>query len=217
MTEEAKPQSTGIKQMEARKGRLWGFIRSEARAKGHVEPLSESVTAGRLRHLFFSSIKTISDFMKSKVGEGALTEMFEYQGQAYGSRKTEWKWTAERIAQDMIKQNFQPLGIEAEYAGGDQEAEIVIKYCPLPQRFIEEPMFISTIYPLESGKPMLAEFGSGLVAKGEWPPRKTEVCALCKIVTPKTVERLGYDWSYELKEVPGEVRKYCTFKIKMRP
>jgi len=214
MSEASEKPSTGIKRLEKKEGRLWGFI--SRKAEGVVEPLSPLRMAQRLRDLLTSSVKTTSSYMKSKMGEGDLRSMFEYQGvqfAEYMRGQEKLRWRADQIAMAMIKLNFQPLGMEAEYSGDADVATIVVTSCPLPQMFIQRVDFLTEYLP--SQKPILEGFGDTLPTKGEWPPRSVEVCAFCRIVTPKIGEKIGFTWEHSLKKDERPVR--CCFTIKVRP
>ena len=80
---EPPERPTGIKRLEKRKGRLWGFIRREA--PGTVEPLNPLRMTYRLRHLMMSSIKTTGSFLRRRLGERGLTSMFEHQADEFAS------------------------------------------------------------------------------------------------------------------------------------
>ena len=104
--EQEKP--IGIKRLEKRKGRLWGFIRKEA--PGIVTPLSPIKMTHRLRHLMMSSIKTTSNYLKSKFGEISLKNLFEHQAEEFASNTKRSRFRADYLARDTILYNFQPLG-----------------------------------------------------------------------------------------------------------
>jgi len=210
---ETQERQTGIKRLEKRRGRLWGFIRREA--PGTVEPLNPLRMTHRLRHLMMSSIKTTSSYLRSRLGERGLTGMFEHQADEFASS---WKRTdlrADVLARNTILYNFQPLGLEANYSGDAEVATIVVESCPLPQRFLSKPEFL---WESSFEQPFLitpAMFASDtLTSRGEWPPKKVESCNVCRIVMPKMGERLGFDWEIGLtKQKP----RRCMFTIRAKP
>ena len=114
----------------------------------------------------------------------------------------------------MIKLNFQPLGMEAEYLWDEKVAKIVVTRCSLHEKFIQDPEFLSRVYTLEAHAPLLEGFGSGLRVRGEWPPKSVEVCALCRIVTPKIGEKMGFTWEHDFTD---DVPPRCTFTIRVGP
>lgn len=202
---------SGIKRLEKKKGRLWGFIRREA--PGTVEPLSPAGMTQRLRHLMMSSIKTTGSFLRGRMGEGGLKNMFEHQAEEFASSALRPHLRADLLAKNTIRYNFQPLGIEASYSGDAEVAEILVERCPLPQRFLNQPEFLEQL--TFEQKPLLEGFQADtLTAKGEWPPKRVESCSLCRIVMPGIGEKLGFKWEGGVtKDRPPK----CFFTISVRP
>ncbi len=200
-------EQTGIKRLEKKKGRLWGFMLREA--PGKVKPLSPTSTAGRLRHLMMSTIKTTSSFLKSKMGENGPASMFEHQANEFASRYENRSFRADMLAKNTIRFNFQPLGAEASYSGDAEAARIVVERCPLPQRFLNQPEFLEQI--TFDQKPLIEmQSADTLTGKGEWPPKRIEPCSMCKILMPRIGEKLGFKWESGLtKDTPPR----CFFTI----
>ena len=205
-------QATGIKRLETRVGRLWGFHREE---KGVVPRLPAERMVGRLVRLFTASIGTVGSFLRERMGESGLQSMFEYQGEKFGEGWEKVKWRADDIAENMIRLNFQPFDIEARYTGDKDKATIVVSKCPLPERFLQSPEFLKEITSEQKlTTDMTTLFSS--VDKAErsldWPPRKTEVCATCKIVMPRMGRKLGFSWKHSaIKGTPPS----CIFDIEI--
>jgi len=213
MSEAPEKPSTGIKRLEKKKGRLWGFLRRKV--PGMVNPLSPGRMAQRIRHLFISSIKTTSSYMRGLVGDSGLRSMFEYQAREFASGWGKWRWSADRIAEQMIRLNFQPLGMKAEYSGDAEVATIVVTKCPLPQKFLEEPEFLVELsFDSELKSPIEDLRVSSHTARGEWPPRSVEACAVCRIVTPRIGEKLGFTWERGLTD---HKPPQCFFTIRVSP
>jgi hypothetical protein len=210
---ETQERQTGIKRLEKRKGRLWGFIRREA--PGTVEPLNPLRMTQRLRHLMMSSIKTTGSYLRRRLGERGLTSMFEHQADEFASSWMRTDLLADALARNTILYNFQPLGMDANYSGDAEVATIVVESCPLPQRFLTRPEFLEErSYDMP---PLLTstDFASDtLTSRGDWPPKKVESCNVCRIVMPKMGERLGFDWEVGLTE---KKPRRCTFTIRVKP
>ena len=200
-------KTTNIKRMEKRKGRFWGFMKKED--PGIVTPLPLEQTTQRLRQLMMSSMKSIGAFLRNTIGEGGMTDMFEFQAEEFATESKKPQLSADTIARDMIKYNFQPFGIEATYTGDKKSAKILVKTCPLPQRLLNPPEFFRQ-YSFDQ-KPLLSDFGGEtLTARGEWPPKKVESCYLCRIVMPAIGEKLGFSWEYGLTD---DTYRKCQFTI----
>jgi hypothetical protein len=210
---EPQERPKGIKKLEKRKGRLWGFIRREA--PGTVEPLNPIRMTKRLRHLMMSSIKTTSSYLRRRLGERELTSMFEHQADEFASSWMRTVLLADALARNMILYNFQPLGMEANYSGDAEVATIVVESCPLPQRFLNQPEFLEErsfdLPPLLSS----TDFASDtLTSRGEWPPKRVESCNMCRVVMPKMGERIGFEWEVGLTE---QKPRRCMFTIRVKP
>lgn len=207
---ETQETPTGIKRLEKRKGRMWGFLRKEK--TGVIEPLPPSHMTLRLRHLMMSSIKSMGNFLRNIIGESGMTEMFEYQAEEFATESLKPKMQADTLARNMIKYNYQPLGIEATFEGNDEFSKIIVQRCPLPQRLLSPPEFFKQ-FTFEQSR-FMEDFGAGtLTARGEWPPKRVESCYLCKIVMPKIGEKLGFSWEGGLTD---ETYRKCYFDIKMK-
>lgn len=210
MGEAAATPSAGIKRLEKKRGRLWGFVRRGL--PGVVSPLDPSMTAGRLRHLMTSFVKTMSSYVKSRMGEDVLKDMLEHQAEEFASNVGQWRWGAAQIAENLIRLNFQPLGMQAEYSGDSEAARIVVKSCPLPQRFLQNPELLMAFFESEGQdfKGLLA-LGESLTAKGEWPPKTLEACSLCKVVIPRVGEKMDFTWEHEMTD---DKPPNCSFDIR---
>lgn len=198
MTERNKQKLTGIKRLEKKRGRLWGFLKRE---EDGVPPIPASDMIYRLRHLLMSSVKTMTSFIRTQLGEETLSEMLDYQASEFASHGMKLYWGADQIAENIIRQNFQPLGIETEYYGDRDEASITVNHCPLPNRFLQNPELLTILSGArEEGFSGLTTLGDSLTSKGEWPPKKPEICSLCRVMLPKVSDEMGYAWKYSLTE-----------------
>jgi len=210
---ESDERTAGIKRLEKRKGRLWGFMKREP--PGVISPLTPAKMTRRLRHLMMSTIKTTSSFLRGQMGEGGLTSMFEHQAEEFASTAKRFVLKADKLARDTIVYNFQPLGIEATYTGDAGEARIVVESCPLPQRFLKQPEFLEELTFDEGSRISGSDFASdSLTSKGEWPPKKLESCSVCRVVMPRMGERLGFQWE---RGTTGGRPPKCTFTITVKP
>lgn len=210
---EGDERTAGIKRLETRKGRFWGFMKKEP--PGVITPLPPVKMTRRLRHLMMSTVKTTSSFLRGTMGEGGLTNMFEHQAEEFASTSKRLVLKADKLARDTIVYNFQPLGIEATYTGDADEARIVVESCPLPQRFLKQPEFLEELTFDEESRISGSDFaGESLTARGEWPPKKLESCSVCRVVMPRIGERLGFQWESGTTE--GRPVK-CTFTITVNP
>jgi hypothetical protein len=209
--EEAATSSAGIKRLEKKRGRLWGFVRRGL--PGVVSPLSPSMTTGRLRHLMTSFVKTMSSYVKNRMGEDVLRDMLEHQAEEFASNLGPWRWGAAQIAENLIRLNFQPLGMQAEYTVDGEAARIIVKSCPLPQRFLQNPELLMAFFESEAQDlKSLISLGESLTARGEWPPKTLEVCSLCKMVIPRVGKQMGFTWEHELTDDKPPI---CSFNIRI--
>ena len=142
MTDREKQKLTGIKRLEKKRGRIWGFLRREEEG---VPPMKSSDMIYRLRHLLMSSVKTMTSFIRTQLGEETLSEMLDYQASEFASHGMKLYWGADQIAENIIRQNFQPLGIETEYIGNREEASMTVNSCPLPNRFLQNPELLTIL------------------------------------------------------------------------
>lgn len=205
-------KATGIKRLETRIGRLWGFRRVE---KGVVARLSPEKTIGRLVRLFVASMDTIGSFLRGKMGESSLQSMFEYQGEKFGEGLEKWAWRADDIAKNMIRLNFQPFGIEARYSGDKEKATIVVSKCPLPERFLQSVEYLREFTIEQQDAIRVNGMFTSLdkvSSSWDWPPKKTEICATCRIVMPKLGKKLGFSWKHH---ITNDVPPKCVFDIEI--
>ena len=205
-------KATGIKRLETRIGRLWGFRREE---KGIVTKLSPEKTIGRLIRLFIASMDTIGSFLRGNVGESSLQNMFEYQGEKFSEGLEKWTWRADDIAKNMIRLNFQPFGIEARYSGDKEKATVVVEKCPLPEKFLQSMEYLKE-YTIEQQDAIRVNgmFASldKISSSWDWPPKKTEICATCRIVMPKLGKKLGFSWKHH---ITNDTPPKCVFDIEI--
>lgn len=205
-------KATGIKRLETRIGRLWGFRREE---KGVVARLSPEKTVGRLVHLFIAFMDTIGSFLRDKMGESGLKSVFEYEGEKFGEGLEKWAWRADDIAKNMIRLNFQPFGMEARYSGDKEKATIVVEKCPLPERFLQSVEYLRESTIEQKGAIVVNGMFASLdrvSSSWDWPPKKTEVCATCRIVMPKLGKKLGFSWKHR---ITNDVPPKCVFDIEI--
>lgn len=205
-------KATGIKRLETRIGRLWGFRREE---KGAVAKLSPERTIRRLVHLFTASLGSMGSFLREKMGESGLKSVFEYQGEKFAEGLEKWAWRADEIAENMIRLNFQPFGMKARYSGDKEKATIVVEECPLPERFLQSVEYLREFTIEQQG----ASIVDGMFASPDkassswnWPPKKTEICATCRIVMPKLGKKLGFSWKHRITD---DRPPKCVFDIEI--
>jgi len=182
--------------------------------KGTVAGLSPEKTTDRLVNLFVASRDTVSSYVREKMGEDSLQNMFEYESDKFGKGLEKIVWKADDIAKDMIRLNFQPFGMEAKYSGNSEKATITVTKCPLPEKFLQSIEFLKEFTFEQQGMRMDELFASfdKVSSSWEWPPKKTEVCATCRIVMPKLGEKLGFIWKHRvIPEVPPK----CVFDIEI--
>jgi hypothetical protein len=212
MSEPSGSTRTGIKRLEKkRKGRLWGLLK-ESKALGIVTPLKPESMVLRLRNLMTSSIKTTSKYIRDTMGETGLKNLFEYQGEQYTPRWTKWKPRADQIARTMIQLNFQPLGIDAEFTGDEENATITVNNCPIPQRFLQDPELFIEYSP--ALKPLLKSFSENLDTSKEFRKqiKSVEACSTCRIITPKVGKEVGFEWESDLTDDDPTT---CQFNIRV--
>ena len=205
-------KATGIKRLETRIGKLWGFRREK---KGEVSKLSPEKTIGRLVRLFIASVDTVSSFLREKMDESSLKSMFEYQGERFSEGWEKQTWRADDIAENMIRLNFQPFGINAQYTGNKEKATIVVEKCPLPEKFLQPVEYLKEFtveQPLAiRGDEMFASLDRYSPGR-DWPPKKTEVCATCRIVMPELGKKLGFSWKHHITD---DIPPKCVFNIEI--
>lgn len=210
--ESSGKKSTGIKRFETRIGRLWGFRREK---KGVVAKLSPEKTVGRLVNLFIASVDAIGSFLREKMGEGGVRSAFEYQGEKFSEGLEKWAWRADEIAKNMIRLNFQPFGIEARYSGDKERATIVVENCPLPEKFLQSVEYLKEFTFEQEGDARVERMFASpdkVSSSWEWPPKKTEVCATCRLVMPKLGKNLGFNWKHH---ITSDQPPKCVFDIEI--
>jgi len=205
-------KATGIKRLETRIGKLWGFHREE---EGVVARLSPEKTVGRLVHLFVASTGTMGSFLREKIGESGLRSMFEYEGEKFSEGWEKQAWKADDVARNMIRLNFQPFDVEAKYSGDKDKATIIVSKCPLPEKFLQSPEFLTEMTFEQQGSiggENMFTSPDKVSSSWDWPPKKTEVCATCRIVMPKLGEKLGFSWKHR---ITNDVPPRCIFDIEI--
>jgi nucleotide-binding universal stress UspA family protein len=181
--------------------------------EGAVTGLSPEGKVDRLVSLFVASRGAAGSFFREEIGEDRLHSMFEYESEKFSKGLDKIVWRADDIAKDMIRLNFQPFGMEARYSGNSEKATIVVIKCPLPEKFLQSVEFLKEFTFEQKGVRMDEMFASidKVSASWEWPPKKTEVCATCRIVMPKLGKKLGFTWKHRVMKTPPE----CVFDIEI--
>jgi hypothetical protein len=149
------------------------------------------------------------------MGESGLKGMFEYQGEKFGEGWEKYTWRADDIARNMIRLNFQPFGIEAHYSGDEKKAKITIEKCTLPENFLQSVEYLKELTMGQEGALEITKMFSSLdkvSSSWDWPPKKTEVCATCRIVMPKLGKNLGFTWKHR---ITSDVPPKCVFDIQI--
>jgi hypothetical protein len=154
--------------------------------------------------------------LRGKIGESSVKSVFEYQGEKFGEGLEKWGWRADKIAKNMIRLSFQPFGMEAKYSGDEKKTTIVVEKCPLPQKFLQSVEYLKE-FTFEQEEPTGVDqmFGSldKVSSSWEWPPKKTEVCATCRIVMPKFGKKLGFSWKHHITD---DTPPKCVFDIEIK-
>jgi len=103
--------------------------------------------------------------------------------------------------------------MEARYSGNSEKATIVVTKCPLPEKFLQSVEFLKEFTFEQKGAKIEEMFASidKVSATWDWPPRKTEVCATCRIIMPKLGKKLGFTWKHRVVKAPPE----CVFDIEV--
>ena len=181
--------------------------------KGLVTGLSPEGKVSRLVNLFVASRGAAGSYFREEIGEDRLQNMFEYESEKFSKGLDKIVWRADDIAKDMIRLNFQPFGMEARYSGNSEKATIVVTKCPLPEKFLQSVEFLKEFTFEQKGAKMDELFASidKVSSSWDWPPKKTEVCATCRIVMPKLGKKLGFTWKHRVVKVPPE----CVFDIEV--
>ncbi len=180
-----------------------------------VARLTPEKTIGRLVHLFVASTGAMGSFLREKMGETGLHNMFEYEGEKFSEGWEKRTWRADDVARNMIRLNFQPFDVEATYTGDKDKATIIVSKCPLPEKFLQSPEFLTELTFDEQasiGGESMFSSPDKVSSSWDWPPKKTEVCATCRIVMPKLGEKLGFSWKHQ---ITNDTPPKCTFDIEI--
>jgi nucleotide-binding universal stress UspA family protein len=182
--------------------------------EGSVTGLSPEGKVHRLVNLFVASRGATGSYFREEIGEDRLQSMFEYESERFSKGLDKMVWRADDIAKNMIRLNFQPFGMEAKYSGNSDKATIVVTKCPLPEKFIQSVEFLKELTFEQRGAKIDEMFASvdKVSSSWEWPPKKTEVCATCRIVMPKLGKKLGFSWKHRVIKTPPE----CVFDIEIK-
>jgi nucleotide-binding universal stress UspA family protein len=181
--------------------------------EGAVPGLSPEGTVNRLVNLFVASRGAAGSYFREEIGEDRLQSMFEHESEKLSKGLDKIIWRADDIARNMIRLNFQPFGMEARYSGNSEKATIVVTKCPLPEKFVQSVEFLKEFTFEQKGAKIDEMFASidKVSSSWEWPPKKTEVCATCRIVMPRLGKKLGFTWKHRVMKVPPE----CVFDIEI--
>jgi nucleotide-binding universal stress UspA family protein len=181
--------------------------------EGAVTRLSPEGKVARLVNLFVASRGAAGSFFREEIDEERLHSMFEYESEKFSKGLEKIVWRADDLAKDMIRLNFQPFGMEAKYSGNSEKATIVVTKCPLPGKFLQSVEFLKEYTFEQKGAKIDEMFASidKVSSSWEWPPKKTEVCATCRIVMPKLGKKLGFTWKHRIMKTPPE----CVFDIEI--
>ena len=181
-----------------------------------VEALSPEKTIRRLIDLHIASIGSLGSYAREKNDEQILREIFEYQSEIFSKGLEKVEWTANEIAENMIRLNFQPLGMKAKYSGDNEKASITVTNCPLPEKFLQTLEFLRIFRVEEEEKFRWTNMFAApdrLSSTWEWPPKKIEVCGTCRILMPKLGEKLGFTWEHQITE---DIPPQCVFNIELK-
>ena len=180
---------------------------------GLVTGLTPEGKVSRLVNLFVASRGAAGSYFREEIGEDRLQSMFEYESERFSKGLDKIVWRADDIAKNMIRLNFQPFGMEAKYSGNSDKATIVVTKCPLPEKFLQSVEFLKEITFEQKGTKIDEMFASvdKVSSSWEWPPKKTEVCATCRIVMPRLGKKLGFTWKHRIMKAPPE----CVFDIEI--
>jgi len=83
----------------------------------------------------------------------------------------------------------------------------------LPERFLQSAEFLKEFTFEQRGARMEELFASidKVRSSWDWPPKKTKVCATCRIVMPKLGKKLSFMWRHQATEAPPK----CIFDIEV--
>jgi nucleotide-binding universal stress UspA family protein len=183
--------------------------------KGTIVALSPEGTISRLVNLYIASMGAVGSYVREKMDESSLQGIFEYESEKFSKGLEKFVWRADDIAKDMIRLNFQPYGMEAKYSGDGEKATIIVTKCPLPEKFLQSVEFLKVFtFEQQDAIRMDQIFASPdkLSSSWDWPPKKPEVCATCRIVMPKLGKKLGFSWEHRLND---EIPPKCIFDIEI--
>jgi nucleotide-binding universal stress UspA family protein len=189
------------------------LVPARGEKEGAVTGLSPEGKVARLVNLFVASRGAAGSFFREEIGEDRLHSMFEYESERFSKGLEKVMWKADDLAKDMIRLNFQPFGMEAKYGGNSEKATIIVTKCPLPGKFLQSVEFLKEFTFEQKGMKIDEMFTSidKVSSSWEWPPKKTEVCATCRIVMPKLGKKLGFTWKHRIMKTPPE----CVFDIEI--
>jgi nucleotide-binding universal stress UspA family protein len=183
--------------------------------EGTIAALSPEGTANRLVNLHIASMGAVGSYMREKKDESSLQGIFEYESEKFSEGLGGYIWKADDIAKDMIRLNFQPFGMEAEYSGNSEKATITVTKCPLPEKFLQSPEFLK-ILKIERQDVFRMDqmFASPdkLSSSWDWPPKRPEICGTCRILMPKLGKKLGFSWEHRIND---EIPPKCLFDIEI--
>ena len=191
------------------------IVRMSQEEKGMVVGLSPEGTINRLVNLYVASRGAVGSYVREKMDESSLQNIFEYESEKFSKGLEKIVWRANDIAKDMVRLNFQPFGMEAKYSGNSEKATIVVTKCPLPEKFLQSVEFLKAFtFEQQDANRMDNLFASldKVSSSWDWPPKKTEVCATCRIVMPKLGKKLGFSWQHR---ATAEVPPKCIFDIEI--
>jgi len=191
------------------------IVRMSQEEKGIVAGLSPEGTINRLVNLYVASRDAVGSYVREKMDESSLQNIFEYESEKFSKGLEKIVWRADDIAKDMVRLNFQPFGMEAKYSGNSEKATIVVTKCPLPEIFLQSVEFLKAFtFEQQDANRMDKLFASldKVSSSWDWPPKKTEVCATCRIVMPKLGKKLGFSWQHR---VTAEIPPKCIFDIEI--
>lgn len=180
-----------------------------------IEALSSEGTISRLVHLYIASMGSVGSYVREKIGESSLQGIYEYESEKFSEGLETHPWTADYIAKNMIRLNFQPFGMEAKYSGNSEKATIIVTKCPLPEKFLQKVEFLKVItFEREDEFRMDQMFASPFKVSStwDWPPKKTEICGTCRIVMPKLGKKLGFSWEHRIND---DIPPKCVFDIEI--
>jgi nucleotide-binding universal stress UspA family protein len=180
-----------------------------------IAALSPEGTITRLIKLHIASMGSVGSYVREKMGESNLQGIFEYESEKFSKGLEKVVWRADEIAKDMIRLNFQPFGMEAEYSGNSEKATITVTKCPLPEKFLQSVEFLKEFrIEREDVFDMDHMFAAPdkLSSTWEWPPKKTEVCGTCRIVMPRLGKKLGFRWEHR---ITNDIPPKCVFDIEI--